>query len=142
MQFTQEPIPSVQSERSINLHGNDTPFRHWTVMREYVQSLVKKQGYEDFVCYGTTVELAEKVGSEWKVILRKEGESEDYWWLEWFDAVVVASGHYSVPYIPAVPGLEHMEKMRPGSVVHSKHFRGKALYKNKVRFFVHGMLEI
>lgn len=133
MQFTQEPIPSVQSKRSVELHGEDTPFRHWTVMREYVQSLVKRRGYEDFLSYRTTVELAEKRGSEWKLVLRKEGVERDYWWVEWFDAVVVASGHYSVPYIPSIVGLEAMEKSRPGSIVHSKHFRGKDLYKGKVR---------
>lgn len=132
MQFSQEPIPSRQTERSIALHGKDTPFRHWTVMREYIQSLVNRRGYEDLISYSTTVELAEKVGSEWKVVLRKEGKERDYWWVEWFDAVVVASGHYSVPYIPAISGLEEMEKMRPGSVVHSKHYRGRDLYKNKV----------
>ena len=72
-----------------------------------------------------------KVGAEWKVTLRKGGRERDYWWVEWFDAVVVASGHYWVPYVPAIEGLEQLEKTRPGSVIHSKHFRGRELYKDK-----------
>ena len=68
-----------------------------------------------------------------KVTLRKEGQQGDYWWAEWFDAVVVASGHYWVPYIPAIEGLEAFEKARPGAVLHSKHFRGRDQFRGKVR---------
>lgn len=93
---------------------------------------MERRGYEDFISNNTSVERVEKIGTEWKVTLRKEGKEQDYWWVEWFDAVVVASGHFSVPYIPAIKGLEELEKSRPGSVLHSKHFRGRELYKDKV----------
>ncbi|KAM0741953.1 hypothetical protein ACQRIT_002130 [Beauveria bassiana] len=131
MEFSQEPIPPEKSQRSIELHGKDTPFRHWRVMRDYVASLVERNGYQDYVSYSTTVERAEKINGEWKLTLRKEGKTQDYWWIEYFDAVIVATGHYSVPYIPAIPGLEQLQKSRPGSVVHSKHFRGNHLFKGK-----------
>ena len=132
MEFSQEPFPTEQSEWSIATHGPDTPFRHWKVVRGYVEGLVKRRGYEDLISYDTTVELVEKIGAEWKVTLRKEGLQHDYWWVEWFDAVVVASGHYWVPYIPDIEGLEQFEKSRPGSVLHSKHYRGKDQFKRKV----------
>lgn len=136
MQFSGEPIAVEQSARSVALHGADTPFRHWDVLRRYVDGLVRR--HEDDhavgVSYSTTVERVEKVGHEWKVTLRKEEDEgeEDLWWVEWFDAVVVASGHYSVPYVPAVEGLEAMQRARPGSVLHSKHFRGRDAYRDKV----------
>ncbi|KAM0559854.1 hypothetical protein ACHAPJ_003802 [Fusarium lateritium] len=131
MQFSQEPIPVEGSKRSTELYGPNTPFRHWSVVRRYIESLVERNGYEDLISFNTTVEKAEKIGTEWKVTLRKEGKERDYWWVEWFDAVVVASGHYSVPYIPSIEGLQAFEKSRPGSVIHSKHFRGRDLYKGK-----------
>ncbi|KAK4222436.1 hypothetical protein QBC38DRAFT_504039 [Podospora fimiseda] len=131
MQFSQEPIPADKTKKSIALHGPNTPFRHWTVMQRYIQSLINRNGYEDLVSYNTTVERVEKVGDEWKVVLRKEGKEKDYWSVEYFDAVVVASGHYWVPYIPSVEGLEEFEKGRPGSVIHSKHFRGRDHFKGK-----------
>ncbi|KAK3319463.1 hypothetical protein B0T19DRAFT_478607 [Cercophora scortea] len=131
MEFSQEPISAERSARSISLHGPETPFRHWTILRDYIKGLVDRNGYEDLISYKTTVELVEKVGHEWKVTLRKDGKDSDYWWVEWFDAVVVASGHYWVPYIPAIEGLEEFEKARPGSVLHSKHFRGNEWFKNK-----------
>ncbi|TDZ53825.1 Thiol-specific monooxygenase [Colletotrichum trifolii] len=119
MQFTQEPFPQQQSEWSVAAHGADTPFRHWSHVQKYVQSLVERRGYQDLVEYNTTVERAErdKPTGEWRVTLRKEGEQTDYWWQETFDAVVVASGHYSVPYIPSIEGLAEFARDRPGSRV-------------------------
>ncbi|WYZ34314.1 hypothetical protein EsH8_I_000590 [Colletotrichum jinshuiense] len=131
MSFTEEAIPEERTENSIALHGPETPFRHWTVIRDFVQGLVNRNGYQDLVSYSTTVERAEKVGGEWKVTLRKEGGDEDEWWVEWFDAVVVATGHYWVPYVPQIEGLEEFEKARPGSVIHSKLFRGREQFRNK-----------
>ncbi|KFA50098.1 hypothetical protein S40293_06397 [Stachybotrys chartarum IBT 40293] len=131
MQFSQEPFPAEISERTRALYGATSPFRHWQVVRQYIESVYLRNGYQDLVSFNTTVERVEKIGSEWKVTLRKEGKVTDYWWVEWFDAVVVASGHYAVPYIPAVEGLEEFEKYRPGSVIHSKHFRGKEKFAGK-----------
>lgn len=132
MEFSKEPIPVERSELSIANHGPDTPFRKWDVIQRYIQGLVDRKGYNDFVSYETTVEKVEKIGTEWKVILRKNGRRRDYWWVEWFDAVVVASGHFWVPYIPAIDGLEEFEKARPGSIIHSKHFRGRKQFVGKV----------
>ncbi|KAK1707127.1 hypothetical protein CaCOL14_011843 [Colletotrichum acutatum] len=137
MQYTQEPFPAQQSEHSRSIHGEDTPFRHWSLVQDYVRSLVDRRGYGDFISYNTTVERAEKVhaengsGEEWKLTLRKDGENTDYWWEERFDAVIVASGHYSVPYIPSIDGLSEFARDRLGSVIHSKHFRGRDAFKGK-----------
>ncbi|KAF2690200.1 FAD/NAD(P)-binding domain-containing protein [Lentithecium fluviatile CBS 122367] len=131
MAFSQEPVPVQRSRLSISRHGEDTPFRHHSVMQKYVAGLVKRNRYEDLVSYNTTVELAQKIDDEWRLVLRKDGTKEDEWWEERFDAVVVASGHYSVPYIPDIPGLEEFERARPGSVKHSKMYRGRDAYRGK-----------
>lgn len=133
MSFSQEPIPSTRSELSISKHGEDSPFRHHSVIQNYVAGLVNRRGYEKFVSYDTTVELAEKTGKEWRLVLRKVGAGQDEWWEERFDAVVVANGHYHVPYIPRIKGLAEFEAARPGSVKHSKMFRGRDAYRGKVR---------
>ncbi|CAI6323161.1 unnamed protein product [Periconia digitata] len=131
MSFSQERIPTQRSELSISKHGKDTPFRHHSVIRNYIADLVNRRGYEKLVSYETTVELAEKVGKEWRLVLRKNGNRQDEWWEERFDAVVVANGHYHVPYIPRIEGLAEFETARPGSVKHSKMFRGRDSYKGK-----------
>jgi len=101
-------------------------------MQQYVAGLVNRNGYEKLVSYNTAVELVEKVDDEWRLVLRSEGTNEDEWWEERFDAVIVANGHYSVPYIPKIEGLEAFERARPGSVKHSKMYRGRDAYRGKV----------
>ena len=135
MSYSQEPIAEQRSELSISKHGDDTPFRHHSVIQKYVADLVNRNGYEKLVSYNTSVELSEKIGDEWRLVLRKDGDvrGEDEWWEEWFDAVVVASGHFNVPYIPKIPGLAEFEQGRPGSVKHTKMFRGREAYRGKVR---------
>jgi len=94
MEYSQEPIAGHRTERSVKTHGPDTPFRSGKVVQRWVEGLVDRNGYRDFVEYSTTVELAQKVGGEWRLVLRRQGAERDYWWWETFDALVVASGHY------------------------------------------------
>lgn len=129
MSFELEPFPSTTTEWSRGHYGDSTPFRPWTAVRQYVQDVAAL--HPDYVEYGVTVERASKVGDEWELVLRKGGCEVDTWWAERFDALVVASGHYHVPYIPPIDGLEEYEASRPGSVIHSKHFRGRELYAGR-----------
>ncbi|RAH66524.1 uncharacterized protein BO66DRAFT_414363 [Aspergillus aculeatinus CBS 121060] len=123
MGYSLEPIPVVRSEWSIGLHGPDTPFRHHTVIRQYVEDLLNRNGYQDLVEYNTTVESAVKdpQSDQWVLTLRRAGKpgGDDYWWSETFDALVVASGHFAVPYVPAIPGLKKFVEKYP------ENFRGK-----------------
>lgn len=43
-----------------------------------------------------------------------------------YDAVVVASGHYATPYVPAVEGLSDFAAAHPGAVAHAKTYRAAA----------------
>jgi cation diffusion facilitator CzcD-associated flavoprotein CzcO len=138
MRFSQEPIPDVRSAASIRLHGADTPFRHHTVIQKYIESLVSRKGYGRLVEYNTTVENAEKRvedgAGKWVLTLRKQtaGLDKDHWWQEEFDAIVVATGHYSVPYVPHIEGLKEFAAAAPGSVIHTKAFRHPERYRGKV----------
>ncbi|EPE03852.1 dimethylaniline monooxygenase [Ophiostoma piceae UAMH 11346] len=131
MSFSQEPIQGEPSAWSIERHGASTPFRPWTALRSYVASFLEKPEHKGVFSYNTTVEKAEKIGEEWKLTLRRPGAAGDEWWSETFDAVVVASGHFSVPYVPAIEGLAEYEARGPGRVLHSKQFRGRDAYAGK-----------
>lgn len=48
-----------------------------------------------------------------------------------YDAVVVASGHYNVPSIPDIQGLQRWSKAYPTSVLHSKAYRHPATFTGK-----------
>ncbi|KAL3417859.1 dimethylaniline monooxygenase (n-oxide forming) [Phlyctema vagabunda] len=137
MSFSQEPMPAVRSELTIQRHGEASPFRHWKIIEDYIQSLLNRNGYADLVSYNTTVELISKDAAtqKWIVVLRRpvqgKEEEEDEWWTESFDAIVVAAGHYTVPYIPSTPGLAEFLKAYPGSVEHSKSWRSVSKYAGK-----------
>lgn len=135
MAFSQEPFAQERTALNIQRHGIDSPFRHWKLVEKWVQGLLNRKGYENLVSYNTWVELVEKDVStgKWIVTLRRSSKQEEYdtWWTEEFDAIVVANGHYFVPWIPAIPGLSDLEKNFPGTVEHSKAWRGPEKYTDK-----------
>lgn len=57
-----------------------------------------------------------------KVHVRLDDEADEYL-MQFFDAVVVASGHYHAPNIPDIPGLAAWKKAYPDRVSHSKRYR-------------------
>ena len=48
-----------------------------------------------------------------------------------YDAVVVASGHYSVPYLPDIPGISRWNSAYPQAISHSKFYRRPQDFSNK-----------
>jgi cation diffusion facilitator CzcD-associated flavoprotein CzcO len=51
---------------------------------------------------------------------------------EMFDAVVVASGHFNLPYVPEIEGIREWNRQFPNSITHSKYFRRPDDYSGKV----------
>lgn len=135
MSFSQEPFPEERSALNISRHGPKSPFRHWKAVERYIQDLLNRRGYQETVSYNTTVELVhkDKDTGRWALTLRQplENGQEDHWWIESFDAVIVAAGHYTVPFIPATPGLTELSQNFPGSVEHSKAWRTPEKYQGK-----------
>lgn len=115
------------------MYGTGAPFRDRETTRGWVEDIFVKNGNDKFLELGTTVERAVKEGDEWVLTLRKEGPGKDYWWREWFDALVVATGHYNIPWFPDIPGLVEYDERFPGRIMHSKHFRSAHKFKGKVR---------
>ena len=48
-----------------------------------------------------------------------------------YDAVVVSSGHYAVPHLPEIPGIEIWDKENPGSISHSKFYDSPDPFRGK-----------
>ncbi|KAM0554039.1 hypothetical protein ACHAPJ_007114 [Fusarium lateritium] len=133
MAFTQEPIPEIEPNEVLPQYGPIPVFRHREVIRDWVADIFTKGQNKSLVEFGTSVELAEKVGDEWILTLRKELPEKDtnYWWQERFDALVVASGHYHLPFIPDIPGLVEYGERFPGRVKHTKHYDTAEEFKGK-----------
>lgn len=132
MSYTQEPFSDKLSDRTLAEYGPDSPFRHHSTVREWIEGIFTRGGLDKFLELSTTVERAVKVKGEWILTLRKEHLGRNYWWREVFDALVVASGHYNVPWFPDVPGLLEYDQKFPGAIIHSKHFRRASEFQGKV----------
>jgi hypothetical protein len=135
MAFTYAPFPEVNSAQSVVRYGANNPTRPWQIIAGYLEDGFKN--YRHLLSLSTTVEKTEKLGNEWVLTLRKSGEKyrgkhHDYWWQETFDAVVVATGHYNVPNIPAIWGIDEAYKALTHKFEHSKSFRSENHYVGKV----------
>lgn len=84
------------------------PFAPHYVPRQYVENYFSTHGVDKYLVLNTTVEDITQIPPEsdedaerWKLTLRKYDAFRhvDLWWEETFDAVILANGHYSVPYV-------------------------------------------
>ncbi|PVH92764.1 FAD/NAD(P)-binding domain-containing protein [Periconia macrospinosa] len=82
-----------------------------------------------------SVESVRREGNvEWEISytdLRAEGEGGGGKGREVFDAVVVATGHYSDPYVPDIPGVREWRERYGGDVTHSKYYKNPGSYAGK-----------
>ncbi|EKV12478.1 hypothetical protein PDIG_44020 [Penicillium digitatum PHI26] len=129
--FTHTPLPNGNSVASIRKFGRDNPSRPRHLALHYLQDLFIP--FLHLLVVETTVEKAEKTDDgQWKLTLRRRnvehGTSnppKDYWWEERFDALVVASGHFTVPNIPDIEGLVETSTEFPDKFEHSKSWRSQ-----------------
>ncbi|KAL4931149.1 uncharacterized protein BDV17DRAFT_280388 [Aspergillus undulatus] len=146
MAFTHTPFPDGNSPISTERYGARNATRPWTVVSRYLLSVVER--FRGFIEFNTTVTSVEKTESgRWKLTLRQPqnesqgGEASDSWWQEEFDAVVVGTGQYNVPFLPKIPGLEEAVKSHPEALEHVNAFRSPDHYTGK-KVLVNGPLYV
>ncbi|KAJ6612148.1 FAD/NAD(P)-binding domain-containing protein [Mycena sp. CBHHK59/15] len=118
-----------------------------TLLTRYLRSFASFLGMNSNdenpdMSYSTRVELVRKRvdadGTErgWQLTLKKlvrlgPATSMERWWTEDFDAVVIATGTFNAPNIPAIPGLPEWARRFPGSVLHSREYRYPERFANE-----------
>ncbi|KAK6700706.1 hypothetical protein SNK05_013542 [Fusarium graminearum] len=116
------------------------PFVPHYVPRQYIESYFSFHKTDGYLSLNTTVEdisqlpLTSRDGLNlWRLTLRKYDPLRrvDVWWQEDFDAVILANGHYAVPWVPPIRGLEACVEKFPGRVIHSKFYRSPWIYAGK-----------
>lgn len=70
-----------------------------------------------------------KIGEEWSLVVEDSVSLERE--TRKFDAVIIANGHFDVPFIPDTPGLAEWAKKDPHSVLHAKYFTDGAPFRDK-----------
>lgn len=107
-------------------------------LEEYIQGIARLWKVDDATKYNTRVDEVRKTGEKWRLVvtdldpetLRIRPRTE------WFDAVVVASGHYNMPRIPEFIGLKEWKQAFPDRIMHSKGYRNASKYKDKTVLIV------
>ncbi|KAJ5383567.1 Glycoside hydrolase family 71 [Penicillium concentricum] len=144
MAFTHTALPMSNSIASIEKFGRDNPTRPRHIVLRYLEELFIP--FLHLLVLDTTVETAVKTDDgKWKLTLRRRNvqhgtssEPKDYWWEEQFDALVVASGHFTVPSLPNIEGLVETSAEFPDKFEHSKSWRSQDSYVNKKVVIVGG----
>jgi len=119
MAFPDFPFPDIE----------DTSFLHHSKVLEYLESYKKHFDLEKLIRFNTVVSKVDPVltekKSKWEVTTRclKSEKIET----NLFDSVMVCNGHYSVPVIPSIPGIE----MFSGSFLHSHDYRTPEQYQGE-----------
>lgn len=99
--------------------------------REDVQDYLIRysQDVRHLISFSQQVEDVCRVHDGWEVVVRstitKETRKAVY------DAIVVANGHYSVPFIPSVQGIENFNVAHPTVIRHSKMYRSPDSFADK-----------
>lgn len=119
------------------------PFVPHHVARQYIESYFASHNCDHLLELNTTLEDLkaipdtrpdrDKRRTKWQLTLRRYDavRQVDVWWEEVFDAVVLANGHYSVPFVPFVPGLKEYGQIRHRTIMHSKYYRSPLPFKDK-----------
>lgn len=120
-----------------------TRYVNGLVVRDYIEKYIERNidNEKVSVIKSTTVEDVEEIGKKsqsstipkrYKLTLRQSVNADfDIWWQETYDAVIVATGHYFVPFIPDVKGLADLQELKPEAVQHAKYYRTPKEYKDE-----------
>ena len=114
----------------------ETPdFVSQNVIEEYIQNISEMNGVVAITKYNTRVENVQKQNEVWKLRTTSLDKTPSgprlYERNSYFDAVVVASGHYNVPRIHDTPGLSKWKALWPDRVQHSKSYRNPKTFEGK-----------
>ena len=95
------------------------------VLQNYILGRAENSDVKKFIKFNTSVINVEVVGKQFNV--SSKNKIDNIIKSEIFDSVVVASGHFSVPFIPEYEGMNSF----PGRILHSHDFRDAEEFRNK-----------
>jgi cation diffusion facilitator CzcD-associated flavoprotein CzcO len=94
----------------------------------YLNQLAKSENLLPWIRFLSLVTNVVFENDCWKVSVRDPKGT----YTEEFDAVVVATGHYAVPYVPDLPGLAELNHPKHIQLLHSSEYRHPEIFKDKV----------
>ncbi|KAL5338097.1 hypothetical protein BJX70DRAFT_217001 [Aspergillus crustosus] len=119
MRYGDKPfLPSIQ-----DFAPHDAVLRY---VKEYGEDIT---GHVQFETEVIDVRKDGKDSAGWRVATKslRTGDTRT----NFYDAVVAASGHFDVPYLPDIPGIYGWNKDYPGVITHSKFYNSPAPFTDK-----------
>ncbi|MFW2135426.1 NAD(P)-binding domain-containing protein [Chryseobacterium sp. TY4] len=97
------------------------------VLFDYIQGRIKKSKARDFIKFNTVARWVDYLEDkkQFRVIFDDLVNNETF--EEYFDYLVVGTGHFSTPNLPYFKGIENF----PGAVMHAHDFRGADQFIDK-----------
>ncbi|KAI5967509.1 hypothetical protein KGF57_000349 [Candida theae] len=120
-------LPITHNDKSRSIF----PFLTHQELSERFSDFIQDNELGKYIRLNSPVERVEKEGDKWVVTVRKKDGNKSSWYSQSFDYVVVANGHYTLPYIPNIPGLADYNERFPDSLIHAKSFRHLDEFKDK-----------
>ncbi|KAI5955714.1 FMO1 [Candida jiufengensis] len=93
------------------------------VVYKYLQDYVETIPDKVNVNLNSEVLELKKKNDEWEL---KTKDNTKY-----YDAVIIANGHFNAPFIPEVKGLETWNSKKPDTILHSKNFQDPNSFRDK-----------
>lgn len=103
---------------------------HHPTVRQYLEEYGDDvKGHVQFEMQVLDVRIADSSSHNWDLLMKnlRTGTEKTLN----YDAVVVASGHFDVPYVPNIAGIDNWNKRYPGVISHSKTFDSPDLFHGK-----------
>lgn len=116
------------------------PFLTHNELTQRFTNFINDNELNKHIRLSTSVEKVEKHGNKWVVTARHKTPDTSEWYTESFDYVVVANGHYTVPYIPHIKGLAKYNAKFPTHLSHAKSFRELDEFKDKQVLVIGGSI--
>ena len=120
MRFSDKPFPAD----SQLFPGREEVMRYLTEYAKDVQHLIRFQSQV------LDVRLLKSASQEHWVVKTKNLQSQHSSEAA-YDAVVVANGHFNVPYVPDIEGITGWNAHYPGVISHSKSYRMPDVFRGK-----------
>lgn len=108
-------------------------FPHHSIVLQYLQDYGRE--LEPYIQFETQIlDVVKSQGPESPWTVQVKHLLTDTVTEKEYDAVMVASGHYSEPLVPDIPGITEFNEAYPEALIHSKFYRAAEAYKNKVHY--------
>lgn len=117
-------ICRMMEYRDVEFPAGTTPFPNrqevYKYLLKYAETIPSKVNFK----VNSNITKVTKTDSVWNVEV--EGQSSRP-----YDAVVVANGHFDMPFIPDTEGIAEWNEKSPRSVTHAKYFDDASQFKDK-----------